>query len=533
MTFIASAGGQRSRTNRKHRSGGAVMARRRLGIRGVACAMGAWVLTLSAAACSDDDERSSAVPTTATSSPSVATTIATTVVDGTDLAWAPCGDGGFECATLPVPRDWSEPEGETIELALIRLPVPDAEGTVVVNWGGPGSSGLRRIRSNGELVTESTGGTMTVVSWDPRGINESTPISCPEGNDAYFFSDPSSPEGLTAMMDAAEERTAACRQRYGDYLALLGTSQVAHDLDAIRAALGEEKLNFLGHSYGTRIGSVYAAMFPDRVGRMILDGSLDPLSTLQSTAAGDAAAFEAALNEWFERCAASPPCAFGEDPAAGFDALVAELRSNPPMVPGTQERLTVGMFNQVLIEGMINFNGSTELAARAIAAFRTTGDPTELYQAAQGAAGRQPDGTVSNSAEIFQFVNSVDWYDRPSRQEVVDEVRRASEAHPRMGAFGVALSYLNNTACPFPARGAPVPTSPDLPPIMVVAGVTDAETPMVWGQRLSAQLPHSFLLVSQAFGHTAYYTSPCVAQLGGRFLRSGTMPAPGTVCPPP
>ena len=431
---------------------------------------------------------------------------------------------------MEVPRDWAEPDGEKIELALVRLPVEDPEGSIVVNWGGPGAPGLTSIRGNGQAIQDATQGKFDIVSFDPRGLNESTPISCNEGNDLYFSSDPSTPEGLNQMFDAVQQRKDACLAKYGDYLGLIGTTQVVHDVDAVREALGQEKLDFLGHSYGTRIGSVYAAMYPDNVGRMVLDGALDPRSTMLSTAVGDAAAFDTSLRQWFERCAAKPDCAFGPDPAAGFDALYAQVRANPPVDPTSGGTVNVGTLNQVILAGLINYGGSTEIAEQAISQYLKDGDPSLLYLLGQAAAGNNADGTHGNSPEIFQFVDCLDWTDRPSQDEARAAVQRAAEASPRLGAFAIAFSYVNATACPVPAIGTPIPTDPDLPPILVINGVTDAETPYSWGQALSADLPNSVLLATQAFGHTVFYSSQCSADAAGAYFLEGTLPAAGSVC---
>ena len=311
------------------------------------------------------------------------------------------------------------------------------------------------------------------------GLGESEPILCPEGNTAYYNADFTTLGGLAQMADAVAERSYVCTARYGDYLGLIGTTQVVRDLDAIRGALGEDKLNFLGLSYGSRIGSVYAAMFPEHVGNMVLDGSMNPLSTLRSTATGNAASFEAALNEWFRRCEASPPCVFGDDAAAGFDDMVADVRANRPRVPGTDQRLTIGLLYQVFLAGIVNVFGLTQLAEQVIADFRTTGDPTSIYQVGAGITGIEPDGSYnSNAAEIFQFVNCIDWIDRPTLPQVAVTIGDVKRVRPRMGAFGVAFSYLNSTACPLPAWATPVPTASDLPPIMVVGATTDAEDPL-------------------------------------------------------
>jgi len=447
------------------------------------------------------------------------------------FTWTDCGDG-FQCSSLTVPEDWAKPDGRTIDISVSRLPATAAqsEGVLLINWGGPGAPGVQELRTYGRELVDATQGRLDLVSWDPRGLATSTPIECPEGNDAFYWADPSTDAGFAAMAKAARDKAAACSQRYGDYIGLVGTTQGVRDLDAIRAALGEEKINFLGHSYGTRVGSVYAAMFPDRIRTMVLDGSLTPWATLRSTALGNAISFEEALHEWFRRCTAAPPCAFGEDPAAGFDALVAQVRADPPAVPGTNDRLTVGLLNQVFLAGIVNYNGSTDVANQAIAELRA-GDPSTAYLLGTAAAGRKPDGTFNNASAIFQFVNCQDWSDRPSEDEVKGAMALAQQSAPRLGEFAVAFSYLNSLGCPNPPESTPVPSSTDLPPTMIIGGANDSETPLQWSQELSAAMPNSQLLVSQDWGHTAFYTSACVAERAGAYLVSGELPPPGTVCP--
>jgi pimeloyl-ACP methyl ester carboxylesterase len=375
---------------------------------------------------------------------------------------------------------------------------------------------------------------MHVVSWDPRGVGQSAPILCPEGNDAFYNADPATQAGLATMADAVRQRADACFARYGGYLADIGTDQTVKDMDALRSAVGNRKVNFLGLSYGTRVGAVYAAHYPRRIRTMVLDGSLPPISTLTGVSIGLATAFEDALNQYFTRCVQAPPCALGDDPASGYDALAATFRSNPPEVPGTGgQRMTIGLFYQVTLALIINFEGSTGAAASAIAEYRASGDPTALYQLGSAiAGGRQPDGSyASNGTETFQFINCLDWQDRPTRTQVAAAVDSVKQSAPRLGAFGVAFAMVNSTACPVPARPVPPPTSNRIPPVLVVANDHDAETPLVNGQQLSQSLPGSRLLVWQGLGHTAFTTSPCVARRAGNYLVTRRLPPAGTFCP--
>jgi pimeloyl-ACP methyl ester carboxylesterase len=453
------------------------------------------------------------------------------------LDWADCG-GGFECATLEVPRDWNDPDGELIELALIRLPATVGErsrlGSLLVNFGGPGAAGLTSLRQSGELISTATHGRLDVVSWDPRGVGESTPILCPEGNDAFFEADPDTPEGLAAMAAAVALRAEACSERYGSYLGALGTVQVIQDMDAIRRALGERKVRFLGQSYGTRLGAVYAQRYPERVRAMVLDGSMAPVSTLLSTSKGLAVSFEAGLHEWLRRCAASASCAFGDDPLAGYDALVQQFKTDPPVVPNSGgRRFGIGYFYQVVLAGITNYQGSTEFAEDAIAKFRTTGDPTTLLVLADAVTGRQPDGTYAKNAnEIFQLVNCLDWQDRPTPEQALALAEQVRPFSPRLGPFAVAFVFVNSTACPESATPVPPPNRTDLPPLLVVGNDIDPQTPLQWSQELSEALPNSILLVWEGFGHTAFTTTKCVSDIAGDYLVRLRLPHVGTTCPP-
>jgi pimeloyl-ACP methyl ester carboxylesterase len=497
------------------------------------------LLTMPVAACASPKAPSTTasgpfavVADSASAAAPVPAAVSTSAAKGKDtVAWRAC-DPGFECGTLQVPMNWQEPAGEKITLALIRMPAANPQGTIFVNFGGPGAPGLTQLRALGEPIRKATGGRYTLVSWDPRGLHDSTPISCPEGSKEYYAADPTTKQGIDTMIAAVRKRAMACRQKYGDYLNYLGTTQGVHDLDAIRAAVGEDKMNFLGLSYGTRVGSVYAAVFPERVGRMVLDGSMDPTATAQSTGLDDAVAFEAALQEWFAMCTAASPCALGANPAAGLAALIGGIRKNPPKVPGTQKVLTAGLFNQVILAGIVNVGGTGKLALDLVADYLKTRNPTKIYEFTMLASGRDPvTEKFNNSQEIFQFVACQDWYDRPSAAQIHANAEAAAKLSPLAGAFSVAFGFLPNAGCAGPASGTPVPTDPDLAPTLVIGSTTDAETPLVWSQRLSSAMPNSHLLVVRNVGHTAFFDNSCAQQTAGKYFTTGTLPANGTVCP--
>ena len=448
------------------------------------------------------------------------------------LNWADCRDG-FQCTTIEVLEDWNAPDGEKITLAMTKMPATGTRtGTMFVNWGGPGDPGNTSIRTRGEAIAKATGDTMDLITWDPRGLAASTPISCSEGNMQYFEADPATAEGLRSMADAAQQRTAACTARYGSYLALLGTVQGVRDLEAMRIAAGEPVLNFLGLSYGTRIGATYAAMFPGTVGNMVLDGSMSQKGTVRDTAFGMVGAGQDSPDRWFARCAAKPDCAFGPDPGAGYDALFAKVRAERPVVPGTDgKRLTAGLLYQVVLAGLVDYGGTQDLAEQAIAGYRAKGDPAGLYALGVGIAGQKPDGTFSNGPEIFQYVSCADWPTRLTFADLQADAAEAARMSPRIGAFAATFALTNATACP-PAKDGPLPlpTAPVAGKVLVMANVSDAETPLENGEELHSMIPGARLIVLDTMGHTGFYRSPCLAAAGGATLTRGELPADGTRC---
>ncbi|MCF7552293.1 alpha/beta fold hydrolase [Pseudonocardia sp. WMMC193] len=448
------------------------------------------------------------------------------------LSWTDCGDG-FQCTTIEVPRDWDDPDGPTISLGMTKLPAPGARaGAVFVNWGGPGDPGTSSIRTRAQTIVDATGGTMDIVSWDPRGLATSTPIRCPEGNMRYFEADPGTTEGLRSAVGAVQERAAACTARYGDYLDLLGTVQGVKDLEAMRIATGEPVLNFLGLSYGTRVGATYAALFPGTVGNMVLDGSMSQKGTVRDTAFGMARAGQDSLDRWFARCAAKPDCAFGPDPGAGYDEMFAKVRAEQPVVPGTDgAHLTAGLLYQVVLAGLVDYGGSQEVAEQAIAQYRTTGDPSTLYAVGVGIAGQRPDGTFSNGPEIFQYVGCADWPTRLTFDELTADAAQAALISPRIGAFAATFALIPATACPQAKEGPlPLPTAPVAGTVLIMGNISDAETPLENGEELRSLIPGSRLMVLETMGHTGFYRSPCLAAAGGAALTRGELPPDGTRC---
>lgn len=202
-----------------------------------------------------------------------------------ELDWAGCGASGIDCTEVTVPLDWSDPGGDTIEIAIARHKAQGTPlGSLLINPGGPGGSGYDFVHDSVDfVVTPDVLAKYDVIGFDPRGVNNSTPIECytdPADQDEYLYGTYDDAYGTQGWLDELTEReaawTATCEENTGELLGHLDAASVARDMDVIRAVLGDTSLHYLGYSYGTYLGTMYAELFPEKVGRMVLDGAVDP-----------------------------------------------------------------------------------------------------------------------------------------------------------------------------------------------------------------------------------------------------------------
>ncbi|MGL5928541.1 MAG: alpha/beta fold hydrolase, partial [Dermatophilaceae bacterium] len=263
-----------------------------------------------------------------------------------ELAWEPCTRedlAGLQCATIEVPLDHDRPNGRTIEIALSKRPADDPaarQGSLFVNPGGPGGAGLSRPATAAARYDASVLESFDIIGFDPRGIGESTPVQCFDTDDEFedvfggVSSLPITSTEIDTYIRAHNTYTRACGRNAGPVLRHMSTLDVVRDLDLMRAAVGDELLNFVGFSYGTLIGATYANVFPDRVGRLVVDGNVDPDQRTNDRVANfkdRAGGFETALDGVLTECAsAGAACAFAEgDPRTKFDAIRDRLREGP------------------------------------------------------------------------------------------------------------------------------------------------------------------------------------------------------------
>ncbi|MFI9598073.1 alpha/beta hydrolase [Nonomuraea sp. NPDC052265] len=452
------------------------------------------------------------------------------------LGWSDCGDG-FECGKLPVPLDHGEPDGEQLELAVVRLPAAgDRIGSLVVNPGGPGASGVEYARAARLVLSEKVRERFDIVGFDPRGVGRSAPVDCldGEGLDAFVAMD-TTPDtvGEQAELEAAARRFAAgCRQRAGRLLPHLGTVDVARDLDLLRQALGDQKLTYLGKSYGTFLGAVYADLFPGKVRALVLDGALDPADSRVRVNAEQAVGFEEALRAYVEDCLGGRDCPLaGQDVEGAMDEVGALLRrADARPLGGGGRRVTEALATLGALTPLYDRASWPELTEALRRALK--GDGSLLLRNADQLAGRQDDGTYSNQLEANLAVNCVDGPYPTTAAAFAKDAAEASRKAPRFGPYIVWSSL----PCAFwPARPTfsqrPL-TAEGAPPILVVGTRRDPATPYGWARALAGELRSGVLLSYDGDGHTAYGSgSPCVDDAVDRYLVEREPPRDGVICP--
>lgn len=456
------------------------------------------------------------------------------------LRWQGCDDG-FKCATLVVPVDYRHPGGSRFALPVVRLPAGDPArriGSVVVNPGGPGGSGIAFALQARSLLSADVLARFDVVGFDARGVGGSGPaIRCMTGPqlDQYVAGDrtPDNQAETSALVSASESFAQACERESGSLLPYVGTANAARDMDVLRAALHDAKLTFLGKAYGTYLGTYYAQLFPHHVRALVLDSALDPAASSVEQDTVQAAGFEGALRSFAADCLRQPDCPLSGDLTAAI-AKIQSLLDQTDQAPLTSNLGGGPPANQAIVTyGIVAAAYSEQFWPFLRIALRSAfaGDGTLLVEFADALLGRASDGTYSNFIEANMAIICVDrpWPRNLGRWHAA--AARAARQSPQFGAF---VMWANLPCAYWPVRGSQVPAmrAAGAPPILVVGTRQDPATPYRWAQALARDLSSAVLLRWDGDSHTAVETSsPCVISIVNRYLIDGITPAKGTVCP--
>ena len=475
---------------------------------------------------------------------------------GQAVEWTPCRaaagaqikvPGGAMCGKIAVPIDYNRLKGGVAVLALIRFPATgDKIGSLVINPGGPGESGIEAALGLLQSLPKKVRERFDLVGFDPRGVGSSRPaVWCnSDADNDRLRTEPDvdySPAGVAHIEDETKQYVGRCVDKMGNnFLENIGTVNVARDLDAIRAALGDAKLTYLGYSYGTRIGSAYADAYPKNVRAMILDGAVDPNADPIEADLRQAKGFQDAFNDFAADCAKQPTCPLGTDPAkavAVYHSLVDPLvdPNNQMLGRPAPTRDPRGLSYSDAIVGTIMAlyspslwhhltDGLTELVDNH-------GDT--LLALADMYMRRDSRGRYTNATDARVAINCVDQPPITDRAKVIDEDRRSREVAPFM-SYGTFTGDAPLGTCafwPVPPTSKPHSVSaPGMAPTVVVSTTHDPATPYKAGVDLADQL-HGSLLTFDGTQHTVVFQgNGCIDDYAATYLISGATPPNGAKC---
>jgi pimeloyl-ACP methyl ester carboxylesterase len=445
---------------------------------------------------------------------------------------SPAPGGDWQCATLKTPLDWSKPDGETIDLALIRSKARGEKrlGSLLFNFGGPGGSGVSTLPAYGDTVA-ALHDKYDLVSWDPRGVAASEGVRC-RGDKGIRAA-----ESLDATPDTpAEERTylgdaadfgKGCQKSAGKLMAHVSTTDTAHDLDLMRQVLGDDELHYFGISYGTELGGVYAHLFPKRVGRLVLDAVVDPTADTVGHAENQTRGFQRALHDYLKST--------GQDPEQGtrkIAALLDRLDAQPMETSTPDRKLT----QTLAVTGIALAMYSESFWPRLTGALEAVdeGDGSKLLALADQYNDRDPSGHYGTTTHAQRVISCLDDRQRPSAEETRKLLPRFESISPVFGEF---LGWDTAGWChdwPVPGQhDNPEVSAPGAAPVLVVGNTGDPATPYEGARKMADELGKDVgvVLTWKGKGHGAYGSgSTCVDSAVNAYLLDGRVPQDGKVC---
>lgn len=456
---------------------------------------------------------------------------------GQTLDWSECGNG-FDCTEVTAPLDWENPGDGEIQLSVVRH---QAEGTplgsLLTNPGGPGASGVDLIQGSldfavGSALIES----YDVIGFDPRGVGQSTAVTCLDaaGMDDYLYGIPVAPRGTpeweAELLETHKTFADACEANSGGILEHITTINSARDMDLIRAVLGDKQLNYLGFSYGTFLGATYAKLYPEKAGRLVLDGAIDPSVPGLEVGATQALGFESALRAYMQDCLDSGECPFNgtvDDAMADLGALLASA-DRLPLENGDGRMMGADAMMTAIIAALYSQESWSYLTQALTEALQ--GDPATAFYLADFYNGREDGTYIDNSSEAFRAYNCMDYpvEDDPAAEE-------ATMAKIREGAPTIAPYWSGPDSCevwPYPPTGTRGEiTAAGAGPILVIGTTNDPATPYAWSEALAGQLEEGVLITRVGEGHTGYNKGNlCVDDAVEAFFLDDVVPEDGLRC---
>lgn len=451
------------------------------------------------------------------------------------VTWAGCDDE-FECATISAPMDWTDPDGESIDLAIERKKATGQRiGSLLINPGGPGSPGTDFVQWAPSIFGSSVLSSYDIVGFDPRGVGRSSAISCQDDtawDHTISTSFPMTEAGLSESIEASEVFSRACEAGTGPLIKSVETESAARDLDLLRAVLGDKQLHYLGFSYGTLLGSTYAALFPGNVGRMVLDGAVDPSLDGITQALQQAEGFETALRAYVVDCQNGEGCPLGSNTDAGM-AMIRELLDRLSVTPMSTSDKARPLTSKLASTGIVYplyARSQWPVLTSALTQAINQDDGSGLLTNADAYNSRNEDGTFDgNAGQAFIAISCSDPNLAVTAEQIEARLAEFKAAAPTM--YTAFVRDLSCSGWPTPAPSNLDFRAPGASPIVVVGTTGDPATPYSSAVALAKILESGVLLTYDGEGHTAYGASnDCLNRAVDRYLVHGIVPEDGTVC---
>lgn len=456
------------------------------------------------------------------------------------LDWTACDRGGatFDCTYVTAPLDWENPAEGEIELSIVRhQSAQEPVGSLLTNPGGPGASGRDFILDSlSYAVGDDLAENYDVIGFDPRGVGDSTAVRCfdAEDMDSYLYDIPEATRGTdeweAELTERNQEFADACEANSDGILPFITTVNSARDMDLIRAVLGDEELNYLGYSYGTFLGATYADLYPDKAGRLVLDGAIDPAVSGIDVGTTQALGFESALRAYMKSCLDSDSCPFNgtvDEAMADLGALLAAV-DRTPLKNDDGRMLGADSLMTAIIVTLYSEDSWSALTQGLDGVL--DGDPSTAFYLADAYNSREDGVYVDNSSEAFRAYNCMDY---PVEDD--DAAQDAADAKIAKGAPTIAPYWNAPDSCevwPYPPTGTRGEIHAEgAGPILVVGTTNDPATPYEWSVSLAEQLEEGVLITRVGEGHTGYNKgNVCVDDAVNAFFLDDAVPDADLKC---
>ena len=450
------------------------------------------------------------------------------------IKWRTCYDT-LKCADVLVPIDYTNIKLGTFRISMLKYEASNKEdriGSLFVNPGGPGASGVEYAYQAEYIFSPQVLALYDIVGFDPRGVGRSAPIRCltDDETDANYASDPKpdTPQEFEAMIKETEDYVEKCEKNTKN-LTAYGTENTARDMDLIRAVLGDKKLNYLGKSYGTYLGTIYAQLFPDTVGRIVLDGAIDPEATPLQQSLIQAIGFDDALDAFIKDCLQLDTCPLPKDATEKYFTDLFDSVAKKPLSTKTKRVATESLVVLGTASALYDSESGWPMLRVAIRQAQN-GNGYMFLSLADAYAGRQPNGTYpTNEGDSGFVIDCLDWNDSRTNEQIAQDAQTFKAQAP---VFGLYLAYSGLSCKYFTGIKQPIKIKQiKTTPIIVIGTLRDPATPYSWAVALHKLITDSRLITLDGDGHTGQGRgSACVDKSVDAYFITGKIPVTDLKC---